>query len=258
MVGCGKTENVLETEVIEISTEEVIESSEEASKESVEEIVEELISEEELLAALNEERLANAELKINKMIEVYKQLFPIEYDNFAMYMIESEDFVMPTSIYSQRTFKNGETPRGSWTLGALVIHQFINIVNKGETELYDGAEWLLKFEDEEDFRNSQYKLDIYGTRSHEEEGDVYDEYYMHRAVEFAATLAQNEGLITFGEIVETEEIELLNGMKSNYSVQLFLNGQDYGLTAYFDVDGNLLNIYCTGESQRDVWFYNSR
>ena len=50
------------------------------------------------------------------------------------------------------------------------------------------------------------------------------------------------GTISIGDAFPVDQYTMRNGYQSAYGVPIYLDGQDYGVTAVFDEYGNMLNI----------------
>lgn len=261
LIGCGTESTVLEPEI-----QEDIIQIEEAPTES--EKGDELPSTEELLNALNSQRMDNVNVKLQALIDAYKDLRAEDdgYDIIRISIMEggyqTKDIVLPVSVGNLRVFKNGLRPTVDWAGHVSIIKKFINRVNLGEEKNPNGAEWFLSFEDQDDFLDSKCRKEVYNFTDEEIEAEKErevpkTELYMYTATTMAATMAQYEGLITYGEIFETTEYTTLNGLTSAYAVPIILDGVDYGIIAVFNEEDLMLNIISTDDSQKETWYYYS-
>lgn len=222
---------------------------------------------EELLSA-NARRINNVEIKMKALIDTYKDLRINDdgYDVVRMSIMEGEylasDIVLPTSVGDMRVFGDGSRPTVDWAGNISIIRQFSDRVNYGNSANSDGAEWFTTFANQDEFMSSDIRKLFYNYTDEEiaagkEEETDKSQVYMLTATTMAATLAQYENSITYGEIFETIEYKMLNGMTSAYAVPILLDGVDYGIIAVFDKDDLLLNIISTDDSQKETWYYYS-
>ena len=122
------------------------------------------------------------------------------------------------------------TAYGVYTVFEYYYYDRIN----NNSEWYDIAEWVSQFATEDDM----IKEFPYATG----DGDTNKDF-MGGVLGWASIVTKSDK-ITFGEAnYDIDHYEFPNGVVAAYTMSIIIDGNDYGLDAVFDEEGNLINIF---------------
>lgn len=187
------------------------------------------------------DELANAEEKFQRLNDAYWEMqdgtnhpgalfLEVTQNNCEMltalnYDIENGEFEMYTADGNRL-----KTAQGVYTV---LEYYYYNRINNN-SEWYDIAEWVSQFTTEDDmikeFSYSSGELDS-------------NTDFMNGVAMYVSTISKG-GNVTFGEAdYDIDHYEFSNGVVAAYTMSIIIDGNDYGLDAVFDEEGNLINIW---------------
>lgn len=183
---------------------------------------------------------ANAVEKFQLLNDAYWDILDKNDDHGSLFLkVTQNNFEMLTRDYD---IENGElemyTADGNrlndiFGVGTVLTYYYNNRINNNE-DWYDIAEWVSQFETEDDMIN---QFSYFGGN-----GDS-NEDFMSGVIAYASTISKADE-ITFGEPeYEIDHYEFPNGVVAYYTMPIIIDGNDYGLDAVFDEDGNLINVW---------------
>ena len=245
--GCGKkeqttvetsvdavaVETVEETSVVEMEVESLEESLKETSEEETESVTEEVVDP-------TEEKLNNCFEKISRLKDAYNEIVTVAETKPLEKALQYDLEMLTFKSADLGTTADGLPFQSSFVAYATLSHYYDQFINDGGS-YYDIAEWVKSQESSEYIRNNYLPGEFDNT--------------LNATLLEAIALIPYIDTLEFGEIEETDAFEI-SGVKSAYIITLICNGEDIGMIAIFDAEGNLLNIdagenfnyICTWES----------
>lgn len=184
---------------------------------------------------------ANAVEKFQLLNDVYGDILDRNNDHSSLFLkVTQHNFEMFTLDYD---IENGElemyTADGNrlsigYGVFSVLLSYYDNRINNNE-DWYDIAKWVSQFETENKMAEQIFDISA----------DHIDtnETFMGGVSWYASTILKADE-ITFGEPeYEIDHYEFPNGVVAYYTMPIIIDGNDYGLDAVFDEDGNLINVW---------------
>lgn len=240
LAGCGKESNSSEVTTDQAGVQDA--ASWDTEDLTLTEDTEQIEIDTEAEAETDElDKMANAEEKFQRLNNAYWEMQDSTDHPGALFLeVTQHNFEMFTLDYD---IENGElemyTADGNrlsigYGVYSVLMSYYNNRINNNE-EWYDISEWVSKFETENKMAEQIFDISA----------DHIDtnETFMGGVSWYASTISKADE-ITFDEPnYEIDHYEFLSGVVAAYTMSIIIDGNDYGLDAVFDEDGNLINIW---------------
>lgn len=239
LAGCGKESNSSEAMTDQAGVQDV--ASWDAEDLTLTEDTEQIESDTEAEAETDElDKMANAEEKFQRLNDAYWEMQDGTNHHGALFLeVTQNNCEMLTSNYDiekgELEMYTADGNRLSTTNGVDTVleYYYYNKINNN-SEWYDISEWVSQFATEDDMiKQFSYFLG---------EADSNTDF-MNGVVMYASTISK-DGNVTFGEAdYDIDHYKFSNGVVAAYTMPIIIDGNDYGLDAVFDEEGNLINIW---------------